>query len=224
MRTRISFFALVLGCAAVAYACSESTDGVVPDGGSSGSPDPSGDGGGSSSDGSTNSPSDSSTTGNDTGPPITASAVVLNEISGDDEWGELVNGGTTAVDVSGFKVADSEKDGGAPKLDEAVTLPAGTILSPKSYAIVKGGGFDAGVGKKCPDGGQSFCFNAEFGISNKNGETIYLVDTTGKVVGSAVYPPNAAPSGETWGRIPSGAPDGVFVLNVATPGAANVAK
>ncbi len=88
---------------------------------------------------------------------------------------------------------------------------------------MKGGGLDGG-GKPCPDGGQSYCFNAEFGISNKNGETIYLLDDKGSVVGTAVYPPSAVPSSDSWGRIPNGDPTGTFVATTPTPGAANQAK
>lgn len=148
-------------------------------------------------------------------------SVLLNELSPSDEWVEVVAIGNTAIDLSGFRVADSEKDDGGPKLDEAATFPPGTILSPKAYAIVQGGGIDGGVGVPCPDGGQSYCVNAQFGISNKNGETIYLVDPKGVIVGVIAYPPKAAGDGETWGRIPNADPNGTFVSTTPTPGAAN---
>ena len=215
MRRIVILLAAVALPSALAFACSESTDGVVPvtldgavDGATSETSLPVADGG---------------------VPPlgdgaiVTASSVLLNEISADQEWIELVASGTTAVDVSGFKIADSEKDGGGPKLDEAAKLPPGTVLSPKAYVIVQAGGLDGG-GRACPDGGQSYCVNAEFGISNKNGETIYLVDTAGTVVGSAIYPPKAAAAGETWGRVPNADPSGKFVITVPTPGAANQMK
>lgn len=208
---------VLVGSASVASsACSEATDGVVPPGspgaGEGGAVD---DAGAAPTDGGGNA---------DTNPPLITgdSSVLINEIAASEEWIELVSSGTSAVDVSGFRVADTDKNGG-PKLDEAVTLPPGTILSPKAYLIVQGGGLDGG-GKPCPDGGQSYCFNAEFGISNKNGETLYLIDGANAVVGTAVYPPQAAASGETWARLPSGDPSGVFGKALPTPGAVNQAK
>ena len=65
---------------------------------------------------------------------------------------------------------------------------------------------------------------AEFGVSNKNGETIYLLDGAGKVVGSALYPPKAAAGGETWGRMRNADPSGTFVVTVPTPGGPNQAR
>jgi len=209
----ISTFA---SAALAAISCSEATDGVTPPA-AVGQP---GAEAGPGSDGSANPVGDA--TDRPDPPVITASDVLLNEISASGEWIELVSAGNAAVDISGFRVADLSKDGG-PKLSESVKFPAGTILSPKAYALVQGGGLDGG-GKPCPDGGQSYCFNAEFGISNKNGETLYLIDTTGTVVGTAVYPPAAADAGESWARLPSGDPTGTFQNTVPTPGAPNKSK
>lgn len=219
MRRKLGFVLVGLSLASASFAsfsCSESTDGVVPDAESTAPPLADGsaaDGGGSPTDGATKTDA----------PMVTASPALLNEISPSDEWIEIVGTGTTAIDVSGFRVADSEKDGGGPKLSDSVKFPSGTILSPKAYLIVKGGGLDGG-GKPCPDGGQSYCFNAQFGISNKSGETIYLLDENDAVVGNVIYPPSGVPSSDSWGRIPSGDPKGTFVGNVPTPGAANQAK
>jgi hypothetical protein len=219
MRRKLGFFSVCVSIASAslaAFSCAESTDGFVPDAASTAPPFADGsvpDGGGTPTDGATKADA----------PVVTASPALLNEISPTGEWIEIVATGSTAIDLSNYRVADSEKDGGAPKLEDAVKLPSGTILSPKSYLLVQGGGLDGG-GVACPDGGQSYCFNAEFGVSNKAGETIYLLDETGAVVGTAVYPPSAVPSGDSWGRIPSGDPKGSFVATVPTPGAANQAK
>ncbi|MBS2017828.1 MAG: lamin tail domain-containing protein [Deltaproteobacteria bacterium] len=213
MRRRVFVIGL-LTLSAAAYACSESTDGVVPDGGVA-----SGDAG------SGDAPTDS-TSGDKDGPSFIPDAdtsdsqVLINELDPGDEWIELVNSGSAASDISGFSVADRDKDTGNPKLTEAVTFPSGTILSPRSYLLVRGGGLDGG--KACPDGGQSYCFNAEFGVSRKNGETIYLLDPSKKTVGTVVYPPDGGGDG-TWGRLPSGDPSGTFQPTRSTPGAANVA-
>jgi hypothetical protein len=206
----------LLAATLLSFSCAESTDGVTPATSPESGAAPQ-EGGASSSDA-------ASVTAPDSSQMVTASAVLVNEIAADKEWVELVGTGATAIDVSGYQVADQEKDGGGPKLKDAVTFPKGTVLSPKSYLIVQGGGIDAGVGKACPDGGQSYCFNANFGISNKSGETLYLLDTNGGVVGSGIYPPTAAPSGSTWGRIPNGDPNGKFAITVPTPGAANQAQ
>lgn len=209
---------LVAAASIASSACSESTDGVTPDAATT-----------PGADGSTGQPGDPPSDGgakSDTNnPPLTTgdSSVLINEIAASAEWIEITGSGATAVDVSGFRLADKEKDGGAPKLTEAVTFPAGTVLAPKSFLIVQGGGLDGG-GKACPAGGQSYCFKAEFGISNKNGETLFLIDQGGAVVGTAVYPPSAAAAEETWSRLPSGDPSGAFAKGAPTPGAPNVAK
>jgi hypothetical protein len=211
MRPRtIAIIALVAAplAAMAAASCAESTDGsspagVIADGGAT--PDAA-------------KPTDGAAQPD--APIITASAVLINEINPHGEWVELVATGNKATDVSGFRVADSEKDGGGPKLSDAVTFPAGTVMAPMSYLLVQGGGLDGG-GLPCPDGGQSYCFNANFGVSNKSGETIYLLDKAGTVVGTADYPALAAPSGSTWGRLPNADPAGAFEVTMKTPGAPN---
>ena len=209
----VTALALVASASLVSLSCAESTDGVTPVVADASSPD-----------GTTVSPGPTANDGAAApdSPMVTASSVLINELSPTAEWVELVSTGSTALDVSGFRVADSEKDGGGPKLKDAVTFPDGTIMSPKTYLIVQGGGLDGG-GKHCPDGGQSYCFNAEFGVSNKSGETLYLLDKGGAVVGTAVYPAMGAPSGDTWGRVPSGDPSGKFEPTASTPGATNKA-
>ena len=102
-----------------------------------------------------------------------ASAVIIIEISADGEWVELVNTGEGAVDISGFSLADRVKDGTDPKIGEAAKFPKGTILSPRSYVVVQGGGVE--TGKTCPPGEQSYCVLAAWGISNKSGETLFFL-------------------------------------------------
>lgn len=157
----------------------------------------------------------------DAGGNESSSTVLINEISGGDEWVELVNYGTDPVDLAGYRLADRDKDTGEPKLAEAVMFPSPTSLGSQKYLIVRGGG--AGdAGKPCPDGGKSFCFNAAFGISTKNGETLFLVAPDGGTAGKVVYPPNGSGADSTYSRIPSGNPDGGFKTVPPTPGAPNV--
>lgn len=198
------------------HACSEATDGLVgydvrytpvdPDGGD---------------------PSEEPTPGTKEPPApfdaatVTTGLVVLNEIGVKDEWVEVVSSGTGEVDLSGWQVADRDKETGEPKLADAVTFPEGTKLAPGGYLLVKAGGVDGG--KPCPAAAKSVaCLRAEFGISNKNGETIFLIASDGGVQGTVVYPPDAANGDDiSWGRLPTGDPTGKFELTRATPAAAN---
>jgi hypothetical protein len=156
----------------------------------------------------------------DAGSNVSSGSVLINEISGSGEWIELVSIGTQATDLSGYKIADRDQDTGEPKLEDAFTFPVGTILSPRVYVIVQGGGGDAG--KPCPDGGQSYCFSARFGISNKNGETLFLLAPDDKVVGKVVYPKDGSSGDKSYSRLPSGDPAASFEAVGQTPGAANV--
>lgn len=196
-------------------ACSEAAD-LSPDAGESSTSDS----GSLASDGGS-----TTTTTNDSGstttpnPDAAAGAVALNEICGKgDNWVEVFNNTSAAVDVSNYAVCDTEKDGGGPKTSEAVAFPDNTILSPNSYLIVAGSGSDGGLGP-CPDGGQSYCFQATWGISNKDGENIYLLAPGGSVAETASYPGNTLNDGQTWARLPNGT--GAFAIAAATPGATN---
>lgn len=156
----------------------------------------------------------------DAGSNVSSGSVLINEISGSGEWVELVSIGAQATDISGFKIADRDQETGEPKLEDAFTFPVGTILSPRVYVVVQGGGGDAG--KPCPDGGQSYCFSARFGISNKNGETLFLLAPDDKVVGKVVYPKDGSSGDKSYSRLPSGDPAASFEAVGQTPGAANV--
>ncbi len=148
-----------------------------------------------------------------------ASAVVVNEVSGKGaEWVELLNTGAAAIDLSGYAVADLDKDTSGPKTAEAAKLPAGTILSPNAYLVVVSLAKDAAA-PECPDAGQSYCFGASWGISNKDGDALFLVSPDGAVVSKADYPANVVGAGQTWGRLPNGT--GELKLNAPTPGARN---
>lgn len=216
------FVTVTLGAAitAVLVACSEATDGAdAPGSAWAARPDAQGaDGDGAppvaagEDGGGTTTLRDAST--------VSRSTIIINEISGSGEWIELVNAGSNAVDLSGWKVADREKDTGGPKLTDAVTFEPGTVLSPRAYVVVKGGGVDAGV--PCPEGGQSYCVFAEFGISSKNGETVFLLWPDAGIAGEAVLPPSTTtPKDSTYSRVPSGVPDAGFMTRAASPGAKN---
>jgi hypothetical protein len=156
----------------------------------------------------------------DAGSNLSASNLLINEVSGGDEWVELVNIGADPEDISGIRLADRDKTTGEPKLSEAVMFPPSTVVQKGGYVIVRGGG-TGDAGRPCPDGGQSHCFNAEFGISNKSGETLFLLAKDGGVLGKVVYPPDASSGATSWSRLPSGDPDAGFETAPETPGAPN---
>lgn len=147
--------------------------------------------------------------------------LLINEVSTDKEWVELVNASEAALDISGLGIADLQADAGTPKLSEAFHFPAGTILSPRAYVAVHNPSGDAGA---CPVGTESYCFKMSFGISTKNGETLFVLAANDVPISSLVVPANAAPAGATWGRIGNADPKGAFVVTVPTPGAANSTK
>lgn len=211
MRRTFVAFSII---AASAYACSEATDGLLPYDVvfTPASADA------SATDPSVTEPDAPAKTFD--AQTVTNGVVVLNELSAGDEWIEVVNSGNAEVDVSGWQVADRDKDTGEPKLAEGVTFPPGTKLAANAYGMVKGGGADSG--DPCPGTGHAFCLHAGFGISNKNGETVFLLQGDGGVAGKLVYPPDAANGDDiSWSRIPSGDPAGAFALTPATPGTAN---
>lgn len=149
--------------------------------------------------------------------------IVINEVSGKGEWLEIMNAGTEAVDLTGFAITDRDQDDGGPNLDHAVTFPKGLILSPNSYIIVVGleAGISADAGL-CPAGGWSYCLFGEFGISDKKGETMYLLDDKKGIIADVAYPANTVAETDTWGRVPNGT--GPFTSATSTPGGANKAK
>lgn len=162
----------------------------------------------------------------DAGAPTDLGGVglVVNEIrAAGDDWVELFNAGSTAFDLGGYALADLDTDAGAPRLSAAVRFPAGTMLVPGGYLFVLAGVADAGVGpqSQCLAGGPSPCFHASWSISASRGETVSVLDPMGRVVARGLYPADAVPAGQTWGRLPNGA--GELVANRPTPGAANQA-
>jgi hypothetical protein len=150
-------------------------------------------------------------------------SLVINEIrASGDEWVEFYNAGTSPVDLSNVQVADTDGDGGA-RVPLAIRFPAGTMIAPGQYVLVVSGFSDAGVGPQtaCFDGGPSTCFHAAWSLSASRGETVWVLSATGQVMLRELYPMNAAPTGQSWGRLPNGT--GSFGVNRPTPGAANAA-
>lgn len=140
--------------------------------------------------------------------------LVVNELlAKGSEFFELYNTSSTAIDLSGLSVADTDDDGGCPKTSAALTFPQGTSIAGGAYIVVNTGQAMAG---QCDAG----CFNATYKISNGTGETIFVLGTGGDITTTGTYPPNAAPAGKSWARLPNGTGD--FAAGTPSPGAANI--
>lgn len=222
-------FAALAATALVLAACSEAVDDGDQSGssessmacdpaGSDGSgPGQGGDDGSSSSDGTGDGPG----SGASTGAGGDAAGLVINELSAaGDDWIELFNAGSDTLDVGGLLVADID-DAGAPKVDGAVTIPAGTTLEAGAYLFVLADQ-DASLPdlQDACDPGPVPCLHAGFGLSG-GGDTVFVLDADGAVLASVEYPADATVEGESWGRIPNGTGD--FGVTAPTPGAANAA-
>jgi hypothetical protein len=145
--------------------------------------------------------------------------VVVNEMSGaGDDYIELFNAGQDTADLSGLRIADQESPG-TPKLASAVTLPTGTTLPKGAYLFIL-----CGVSNPSPDPvtdcapGPAPCFQADFKLSNMDGDAVFLVDGDDEVLEEDAYP-GGLDDGTSWSRLPNGT--GAFGEGAATPGAAN---
>ncbi len=206
----------LVGALAFAAACSESVETTRPDAGVAGGEAGAGDAGASSG-----SSSGSSDSGKIDAPLDNPDGLQINEISPKGaEWVELVNLTGQPKDISGWKVADAEKDGGGPKIAEALVFPAGTTLAPAEYVVVVASSPDGGA---CPGPAGTKCHFASFGISASKGERIYLLRPNDSVASGVDLPPDAVTvDTDTWSRLPNGS--GPFAVGAATPGAPNRAK
>ncbi len=150
-------------------------------------------------------------------------ALVINEIRAvGEEWVELFNAGASPVDLSDVMVTDTETDDGGPRVSRAMRFPRGTMLSPGQYVVIVSDQADAGSGPqtRCPDGGPTTCFHASWSLSASRGENVWVLSATGVVTARELYPMEAAPEGQAWGRVPDGT--GSFAPVRPTPGAVNV--
>lgn len=146
--------------------------------------------------------------------------LVVNEINVADDWIELHNRGTTTFDLSGILLADEDTPG-VPKLDEAISFPAGTTLSAGGYLFVLAKQTTAAAGEAQPQTvcapGSSPCFHAPFGLSG-SGDAVYVLDGDTPIA-TAVYPDSAVLDTQSYCRLPNGA--GAFEACTPTPGAEN---
>jgi len=90
--------------------------------------------------------------------------------SGDDEFVEIINAGTSSIDISGYTLSDNT--------GVRFTFPAGTSLSPNTAAVVFGGG--------TPNGIPGLVFTGFRGLNN-GGDVVALGDDQGSVVAAVRY-------------------------------------
>lgn len=124
-------------------------------------------------------------------------SVAINEIesNGDaTDWVEVINTGSTPIDLSGWTVVDNDPVGHAA---ETTPLAAGTVLAPGGYLVF--------------DQPEDFVF----GLGN--GDTVTIRDANGTAVDQHVYPAHAE---GVWARCADGS--GEFIdAPAATKGARN---
>ncbi|MEM9554254.1 MAG: lamin tail domain-containing protein [Acidobacteriota bacterium] len=94
-----------------------------------------------------------------------------------DEFVELLNVGFTAVDISGWTVADS--------VDVRFTFPANTLIPAREAAVVFGGGTPTGAFGNAADNG--LVFTASGLALNNSGDTVTLADDGGVTVQAVTY-------------------------------------
>jgi hypothetical protein len=138
------------------------------------------------------------------------SQVTINEVMADndatyadkrgnyEDWVELYNAGTAAVDISGWMVIDDNtKD-----MADWFVMPTGTMIEPGGYLVF-------------------FCnsdtgLTTDFGLS-KNGDGMFLINN-GEIVDSTTF--GAIDADNSWARATDG--DGAWAVEATpTPGAAN---
>jgi hypothetical protein len=122
-----------------------------------------------------------------------------------DDWFELHNSGSSAVDLGGFFLTD---DALTPA---AFAIPAGTVIPAGGYLLVWADG------ETSSQATAPLQLHAPFKL-NAAGETIQLRNGDGTVVDSVVF--GAQTSGVSEGRYPAGGPV-IGALTLATPGQPN---
>ncbi len=117
-----------------------------------------------------------------------------------DDWIELYNNSTSAVDISGYMLSDDITD------LNLFSFPSGTIMQPDEYIVVWADKDDTQSG-----------YHADFKLS-ASGESIYLTDASQSIIDSLAY--GVQTTDVAFGRYPNGT--GGFQELVATFGAENM--
>jgi hypothetical protein len=148
-------------------------------------------------------------------PPTGAPDVVLNEVKGQgsgDDYIELFNRGTAALDLEGYGISDESN---------TFIFPAGARLEPNEFLLLLLGQIAVGGSYTCFT--PHPCYHATWGVSQK-GENVYFRGRQNQVIDTTLYPDQGSSSGltneQTWGRYPNGT--GSFVATQRTPEATNL--
>jgi hypothetical protein len=164
--------------------------------------------------------------GADAGPAAdaghTGGGLVVNEIEATGtEWAELLNTGTAPVDLSALRVTDDAM--GMPSATHLTPFPSGVVLHAGERLVLLTGIASPmsglATGADCMLTGVSSCLQLGFGLSNSNGDALYVLASDDSVVASAVYPAMAVSTGQSYCRLPDGS--GALSACTPTPGAAN---
>ena len=146
--------------------------------------------------------------------PSSTPTLVLNEInSSPDDWVELMNTGSEALDLSGFELRDNSDDH-RWQFADGITIAAGGMLVVE--ATTSGLVYDDQT-KAYANG----TFEAAIGIGS--GDSIRLYDKSGNLLDEYGWTQHASYNGDaakaSYGRYPDGT--GAFCLTKETKGAAN---
>jgi len=154
-------------------------------------------------------------------PLQTHAQVVLNElvpdpvgIDTDNEWVEIYNTGSTAVNVTGWAIEDAATIDDAlirRRIPEDFDAAFGTsaILQPGEFRVVRGTGAN----------GASY-------LNNTGGDTVYLVSNRTGNLAAVVYSTSyttTAVTGQGWANLPDGGEPPNFAWRTATQGVSNCA-
>lgn len=146
--------------------------------------------------------------------------IVINEIDGSgNDFIEIYNRGTAAVNISNYVITDGTDD--TPAVAEGVQIPVGTVLDPGRYIYVWANLAAPQPGLRttdCIPATPPPCLHSSWGIS-AGGEMAYLLDDTLSVVCKFKYP-SAVYGSESFGRVQDGAT--TLCPTSPTPGEANV--
>ena len=146
--------------------------------------------------------------------PTAAPTLVLNEInSSPDDWVELMNTGTEALDISGFELRDNSDD-------HRWRFPEGSMIAAEVLLVVD----TKSSGLIYDDQSKTFTegtFEAAIGIGS--GDSIRLYDKDGNLLDAYSWTEHASYDGDpakaSYGRYPDGT--GAFRLTKETKGTAN---
>lgn len=156
--------------------------------------------------------------------PVTPGSVVINEIQATvEDWVEITNIGTEVAELGGLGLADKMADG-TPEVADAIRFADDEKLAPGEFlfVVVNVKGAAEGPQTTClMSGGPARCYQAKWGISAANGDSVFLLYPDDKILDLAVYPMNAVGMDQSYCRLPNGT--GEFAACKPTPAATNSA-